>query len=195
MASETHTHSANRPLFVADHPALDFINTVMQVDGHPQDVFQADNDVDCWLQQAELAIANEDVTADAGALLQEARRLRDVIREMVADKKAGNVVKPEGINRYLAAATVYQQLVSSEEGGLQLKRIYTSQTPVQKLAPVAEQAALLMADENFVLVRECEHPDCSLWFFDRTKAHRRRWCSMAVCGNRAKVARFRQQKK
>ncbi|MGO9268383.1 MAG: CGNR zinc finger domain-containing protein [Candidatus Binataceae bacterium] len=25
-------------------------------------------------------------------------------------------------------------------------------------------------------------------FLDRTKAHARRWCSMAVCGNRAKAA-------
>ncbi|MBP2169338.1 putative RNA-binding Zn ribbon-like protein [Erwinia toletana] len=195
MAPDTYTHSANAPQFLADHPALDFINTVMQVDGHPQDVWQADNDVENWLQQAGLAIASDKVAADPGALLQEARRLRDIIREMVADKKAGNAVKPAGINRYLAAATSYQQLVSSDEGGLQLKRIYSSQTPVQKLAPVAEQAALLMADKNFVLVRECEHPDCSLWFYDRTKAHRRRWCSMAVCGNRAKVARFRQQQK
>jgi len=55
--------------------------------------------------------------------------------------------------------------------------------------------ALMLADEHFALTRKCEHPECTLWFYDRTKAHRRRWCSMALCGNRAKVARFRQQQK
>ncbi|MDX3854896.1 CGNR zinc finger domain-containing protein [Streptomyces sp. AK02-01A] len=31
--------------------------------------------------------------------------------------------------------------------------------------------------------------DWLLWFYDRTKSHRRRWwwCSMETCGNRTKV--------
>jgi predicted RNA-binding Zn ribbon-like protein len=36
-------------------------------------------------------------------------------------------------------------------------------------------------------VRQCESPDCVLYFFDPTG--RRRWCSMAGCGNRAKARR------
>lgn len=36
-------------------------------------------------------------------------------------------------------------------------------------------------------IRQCHHPDCVLYFFDRTG--RRRWCSMAACGNRAKAKR------
>lgn len=46
---------------------------------------------------------------------------------------------------------------------------------------------------DFNLVRKCEDSDCVLWFVDKTKAHRRRWCSMALCGNRNKVASFRQR--
>lgn len=38
-------------------------------------------------------------------------------------------------------------------------------------------------------IRACEHPDCVLWFHDTSKAGRRRWCTMAGCGNRAKSAR------
>jgi predicted RNA-binding Zn ribbon-like protein len=47
---------------------------------------------------------------------------------------------------------------------------------------------------DFSLIRRCEHPECVLWFYDRTKAHKRRWCSMALCGNRHKVAQFRKRK-
>ncbi|HEX8403835.1 MAG TPA: CGNR zinc finger domain-containing protein, partial [Duganella sp.] len=40
---------------------------------------------------------------------------------------------------------------------------------------------------------QCEHPECILWFYDRTKSHKRRWCSMALCGNRYKAAQFRKR--
>jgi predicted RNA-binding Zn ribbon-like protein len=44
----------------------------------------------------------------------------------------------------------------------------------------------LFAEGDRRLVRECGSYACSLWFCDRTKAHRRRWCSMGACGARAK---------
>jgi predicted RNA-binding Zn ribbon-like protein len=57
-------------------------------------------------------------------------------------------------------------------------------------------AAWLAADDYLSLVREgahrikrCAHPTCILHFFDTSQNGRRRWCSMAVCGNRAKAAR------
>jgi predicted RNA-binding Zn ribbon-like protein len=61
------------------------------------------------------------------------------------------------------------------------------------LAPVAEWAADLLADGDFELIRRCESEECVLWFYDRTKSHHRRWCSMATCGNRHKVAQYRMR--
>ncbi len=52
----------------------------------------------------------------------------------------------------------------------------------------------LLVEGDFELVRNCEHPDCILWFYDRTRSHKRRWCSMATCGNRYKAARFRERR-
>jgi predicted RNA-binding Zn ribbon-like protein len=63
------------------------------------------------------------------------------------------------------------------------------------LIPVAEAIAGLLVEGDFSMVRRCESPDCTLWFYDRTKSHRRRWCSAALCGNRMKVAAFRARKK
>jgi predicted RNA-binding Zn ribbon-like protein len=37
-------------------------------------------------------------------------------------------------------------------------------------------------------VRRCASPACVLLYHDVSKAGRRRWCDMAVCGNRAKAA-------
>ena len=63
--------------------------------------------------------------------------------------------------------------------------------PGELLAPIALSMADLVSAGNFDLVRRCENQPCTLWFYDRTKGHRRRWCSQAVSGNRAKVAPFR----
>jgi predicted RNA-binding Zn ribbon-like protein len=40
-------------------------------------------------------------------------------------------------------------------------------------------------------LRICHGPNCSWLFVDSSKAGRRRWCDMAVCGNAAKTRRFR----
>lgn len=77
---------------------------------------------------------------------------------------------------------------------MRLERQRKVQTAEQFLAPIAEAAATLLVEGDFGLVRTCEHPECVLWFYDRTKGHRRRWCSMALCGNRHKVAEFRKRK-
>jgi predicted RNA-binding Zn ribbon-like protein len=37
-------------------------------------------------------------------------------------------------------------------------------------------------------IRQGDDETCVLWFLDTSKNGRRRWCSMARCGNRAKVA-------
>jgi len=42
-------------------------------------------------------------------------------------------------------------------------------------------------------VKACQNPQCVLLFYDTTKNHARRWCSMAACGNRAKVAAHYQR--
>jgi predicted RNA-binding Zn ribbon-like protein len=60
--------------------------------------------------------------------------------------------------------------------------------PKMLLLPIAEAMGDLVCAKDFTLVRKCEGPTCTLWFLDVRKAHARRWCSMAVCGNRAKAA-------
>ncbi|MFE7772893.1 CGNR zinc finger domain-containing protein [Streptomyces sp. NPDC057445] len=38
-------------------------------------------------------------------------------------------------------------------------------------------------------IRRCAHDACILHFFDTSRNGTRRWCSMALCGNRAKASR------
>ena len=59
------------------------------------------------------------------------------------------------------------------------------------LLPLADAVGDLVTAADFALVRRCQGTGCTLGFLDRTKSHRRRWCDMAVCGNRAKAAAHR----
>ena len=68
-------------------------------------------------------------------------------------------------------------------------------SPESLLLPIAEALAKFVCEEDFSAVKTCEGSRCTLMFADHTRGQRRRWCSTAVCGNRAKVAAHRQRKK
>lgn len=57
------------------------------------------------------------------------------------------------------------------------------------LAIVAEA----MRAGTWARLKACRDEDCRWAFFDESKNHSRAWCSMAVCGNRAKARAFRER--
>ena len=58
------------------------------------------------------------------------------------------------------------------------------------LAAIARSGAELLAERATDNLKQCSNPDCRILFYDDSRTHRRRWCSMALCGNRSKVAAF-----
>lgn len=58
------------------------------------------------------------------------------------------------------------------------------------LAAIARSAAELIVEGQDAPIRRCANPACRLFFYDDSRTHRRRWCSMSRCGNRHKVAAF-----
>jgi len=63
------------------------------------------------------------------------------------------------------------------------------------LWPIARSAAELLASNQLPFVRACASKTCLWLFLDTSKNHRRRWCDMTKCGNRAKFQRFYKRKK
>lgn len=194
MATPTPAATPSEPYVLADDPVLDMLNTLATIDGVPWDFWQVDADVARWLVRLDWAQEGSLPGFDAGALLKAARELREVIRELVAARKNGQAGNPAALNSFLRKAVSHPQLVWPACGAPQLQRQRKQQTAEQFLSPIAEAAANLLVAGDFNLIRRCEHPECILWFYDRTKAHKRRWCSMALCGNRHKVAEFRRRK-
>ena len=100
------------------------------------------------------------------------------------------------LNELLAGDTSYPVVeAAGGEQALRLRRVRHWEGPNELLRPIAEAAADLVCSVDFRLIRACEGFPCTLVFLDRTKAHIRRWCSMAVCGNRAKAAAHRAKKR
>ena len=63
------------------------------------------------------------------------------------------------------------------------------------LWPIARSAADLLASDRVQFVRACASKTCEWLFLDESKNHRRRWCDMTKCGNRAKAKNFYTRQK
>ncbi|MCU1324464.1 MAG: hypothetical protein JWM43_4113 [Acidobacteriaceae bacterium] len=181
-------------LMVADHPVLDLLNTVPQIDGARVDLLQSDGDVIRWMALAGWPSRQTNRTNPAPSLLKTTRNLRDTIRALVENLKAGKRPDVSSLNGFLKLSRSHLVLQSAKDGRLEVAREWQQHTAEEVLAPVAEAAAEFLATADFELVRRCEDSDCVLWFYDRTRSHHRRWCSMATCGNRNKVAAYRERK-
>jgi predicted RNA-binding Zn ribbon-like protein len=195
------------PFFVGDHLALDFLNTLATPKDVPVEWLQDGRDLIDWLEQAKVIAADvaarfrstEQVTLDDVA--GRAREFREWLRGFVTGhlgkpltRSAAKTLGP--LNELLTADTSYPIVeVAGGEQALRLQRVRRWDSPEELLLTVVEAAADLICSVDFRLIRACEGAICTLLFLDRTKAHGRRWCSMAVCGNRAKAAAHRARKR
>ncbi|MBX7170535.1 MAG: CGNR zinc finger domain-containing protein [Pyrinomonadaceae bacterium] len=129
--------------------------------------------------------------------LEEILSFRKNLREIVVDLANGKKLSSFGINlinKNLQQTNGYSKLVQTDEGFAKRFEIDLTE-PNKILVPIAESMADLLCYGDLSFLRKCERDDCILHFYDTTKNHKRRWCSMAICGNRAKAAKFYQKKK
>lgn len=197
---------ADKPIFIGDHTALDFLNSVAAPRGEVIDSLRNGDSYVHWLVVAGLLDPSEAKTlllefrnAGLDLVASEARDLREWFRQVVARPAIEAANGPEGeaiskLNRILAIDCVHRRLEASGKDLVLRERRALTQVR-QLLVPVAQAMAELVSDARRCLVRRCANSGCTLWFYDRTKARRRRFCSAAVCGNRAKVAAFRERRR
>ncbi|TYT26988.1 hypothetical protein FZO89_12355 [Luteimonas viscosa] len=195
MATTASTGSGDDAPLVGDHPAMDLLNTQAREDGVPTDAWETGTDVLRWLARLGIVPAAGAGRVDEAELLARARDLRAQARKLIVARMQGKAGNPAGLNAHLHAYPGTPSLQRDGAGGFSLVRVARGDAVATLLGPVAEAVAELLVEADFSLVRQCEHPDCVLWFYDRTKSHKRRWCSMAVCGNRHKAARFRANRR
>jgi predicted RNA-binding Zn ribbon-like protein len=131
-------------------------------------------------------------SAAAEALLGVARRLQNELRNAFSSVVAGSRVtheSVESINDILKITEGHDELVL-EGGQCRLEFVAREDSLEWLLAAIARSAAEILAAAGRARLRCCANPVCGLFFCDVSRTHKRRWCSMATCGNRHKVAAF-----
>ncbi|MCS4308464.1 putative RNA-binding Zn ribbon-like protein [Rheinheimera pacifica] len=186
-------HKLTEAPMVGDHLAMDLLNTEARSGDKVIDYWNSDADVLRWLQLHGIVPVTGRNLLAAGELLKQAKALRALAHQVISSFKQQNRSDISELNLYLHTYVSAPHLQQDSDGKLLITRISRSEPAGAMLGPVAEAVAQLLAEGSASLVKQCEHPDCILWFYDRTKAHKRRWCSMATCGNRYKAAQFRKK--
>lgn len=198
------------PFFLGEHAAMDFLNTVATPWDEAIEWIGNGPDLLDWLVRAGLVPGPVAKRLGRGAergeldrIAREARALREWFREFVR-RYAGRTLGPGAVrelarlNRLLARDEAYRQLEPTESSAagadppapvVRWRAERRLRRPAALLLPLAEAIGDIVCRADFRYVRRCER--CTLWFVDVSRGHGRRWCSMAICGNRAKAASHR----
>jgi len=196
-------------IFIADATGLDFLNSIATPVDEPVDWIADGEGLLSWLDQAKLvppevvARMRSQITPDElDDVAAKARSLREWFREFVQKKKgqllvADDLSDLEALNGVLSRDEKHGQIVAeaSAASGLAFTMQRRYMTAQSLLMPIVEALARLVSEEDFRYVKACKGPKCTLLFADHTHGHARQWCSMAICGNRAKVAAHRARLK
>ena len=195
-------------IFVGDAPGLDFLNSVATPVDTPIDWMDDGEGLLNWLEQAQLvpadalrSIRSQALPGELDKVADQARSLRDWFRAFVRKHKGrplamDDLGELEPLNRLLERDETFTQIVhESGRAPFELKFMRRWRSPEALLLPIGEALAEFVCTEDFSNVKACEGPACTLLFADHTRGRARRWCSMAVCGNRAKQAAHRHRLK
>jgi predicted RNA-binding Zn ribbon-like protein len=135
------------------------------------------------------AMGERDARACAAAF-EQALELRALVRAVLAALAGRRPLQAgwvDAVNRALALGVGSARL-GRQGRGWRLDFAPVLGEPLRALAPIARSIADLIAQGGGARIRKCANPRCVLYFRDTSRPGRRRWCSMAVCGNRMKVA-------
>jgi predicted RNA-binding Zn ribbon-like protein len=185
---------------------LDFANTIeWRASDQPTERLNDYADLVSWAQkkgilsdaEVQHLVQNAKVhPAQASAVLNQAIILRETVYRIFSAVVAGRSLETadlDALNAALSQAMVQLRIVQTPagfvwdwDGG--------EDTLDQILWPVVRSAVDLLTSKELERVGECaDHQRCGWLFLDVTRNRSRRWCTMELCGNRAKVRRHYQR--
>jgi predicted RNA-binding Zn ribbon-like protein len=170
--------------------ALDLVGTVgRRASDAPEERLPDPAALATWLAEAGLA----DRTAPTDEDLVRARTLREALHRVAAAVLDGAPVRRADLAALNRAAEALRAGAPQLTPALAAR--WETDTPVTfALARVAADGIDLLAHRRDRLTR-CELPGCGALLLSRSRGEGRRWCSMETCGNRAKVAAFRDRQR
>jgi len=181
---------------ISGHPSLDLVNTELIRRGQRHDLLSTEGDLLDWLScMHESSLAwNEELISktkmDIGQVLLSLRDLRIVLRDQFEATADGHLITELFI-------TLLEQYIEGAPYTYKLRDQQLISVPVGKIenalkSLIALDVLTLISANKLHTMKRCSNPDCVLLFMD--ESGRRKWCSMKICGNRKKVARYEQRK-
>jgi predicted RNA-binding Zn ribbon-like protein len=189
-------------LFVGNHLLLDFVNTRPVMDGDAVELLPDGSALARWLGAAGLVNNRESTrlmrrwsSPEFAAGVEELREFRESVRETVLTVEQGDHVSPGVLKSLNGLLVNYPDLeqVAQGEAGFERRRYFAPEIPEHTFAPLADAFAGLLTATPVSRIRKCNN--CVLHFYDTSKKGTRIWCSMNLCGNRAKVAAYADRKR
>ena len=196
--------------FISGSLGLDFINTLATPVDEQVDWIDDGDGLLAWLEQAKLvptkalkAMKARALPGECDAVAAQARSLREWFRGFIrarSGRRLGteDLRELEPLNRLLDRDEQFAQVVAKPTEGafaVELKTLRHWRTPESLLLPIGQELARFLCSGDFEYVKACEASTCTLLFVDRARGRARRWCSMAICGNRAKQSNHRNRPK
>jgi predicted RNA-binding Zn ribbon-like protein len=197
-------------LFIADAPALDFLNSIATPVDVPVEWIDGGAGLLTWLDQAQLVpratleeIRQRAMPGELDKVADQARNLREWFRSFVLKHQGARLSEAalgelDPLNLLLERDEKYSRVVAkagAADADLEFRSLRRWRSPESLLQPIGEVLAKLVTEEDFEHIKACEGPACTLLFADHTRGRSRRWCSMGICGNRAKQAAHRHRLK
>ncbi|MFG2889630.1 CGNR zinc finger domain-containing protein [Streptomyces sp. NPDC048248] len=131
----------------------------------------------------------------AAEALPELQELREALRAVCLAHTVRDAVSEEAaraLDRLLARAPLV--LAMAPDGGVALRPAPGLEGIARLIALISAGIATADADGTWPRLKACEAHDCRWVFYDRSPAGRSRWCTMAVCGSRAKMRTYRARR-
>lgn len=166
------------PVLVAGHPAVEICNTRAAWGAPtPKEYLLSYHHLAIWARHAGLLPAV--VPGDSPAVLRRTLAVRDELHAIFRGT-------PIGLTHLSHELRTLGVGLSSGSAGSLARWDYGDDVEAP-LRSVVHHAAQLLTSPEGALVRVCPGNGCGWAFLD--PRGRRRWCIMAICGNRAKAAR------
>jgi predicted RNA-binding Zn ribbon-like protein len=164
---------------------LDFVNTAGF--GPDREDLTTPGELADWLSGHELDPGARATTGD----LEEARAVREALRDLLSAHNEVQADVPRATAVLDAAAQRSGLGIRFADG---VARVEPSAAGVRgAVGRILTEVSVGMADGTWERMKACRADDCRWAFLDTAKNRSRAWCSMQSCGNRAKVAAYRER--
>jgi predicted RNA-binding Zn ribbon-like protein len=167
-----------------------FVNSRWDLERDLEDQFGDRAGLVTWLAERELVPAGTRVSA---ADLRRARDARDGLQALLFANNGVELDREavEKLDRALRGPGPFVQLAADSPPDF----IPWSRDVEGVLALIGTIAAIAQLDGSWMRLKACPGEDCGWAFYDHSRNQAGSWCSMSVCGSRAKARDYRRRKR